>query len=517
MKALLILGFFAFFLTPIYAQKDKSKKVKTSYLHIPIMNAIENNPENLIIEFGSQPVTFGKEALKDVKTVCKNNATGKAQEVTTYYYDVSYTSPESFVVGSDASGNTIFAIKISEEMNASEKYGFQECKNFRTDNLKKTWAADASKFKNKIINDVQNKLYEEALTTAKQSIYAYYLPMEFEIYYAKDKVFDYTDLENAVEWASNACSRVDKEGLNNEVIEEFRKSIAVWEKELVTAQVEDDKARINKSIAKGLHENCAWSYTMIHEFDKALEHGRQFAILFGNYSNNRTTDMNKLLAMVRDQKIRAENNQTLVENITAMNQMAQDFKKNKLKINQLPNTETERLSNAYFQFAMQNKSDRIDDMKKQEAQLVEDGKVNPYAKYVNRTITGNSILINFPPSTFSGIPELTVFPKEICEIEDIDQVMITSNKIASIPPEIANMKVLTNLNLSSNAFTNIPAVIGQLSKLEKLDLSNNPITDFSQELGQLVELKKLNLKKTKLSPEKQDALKTLLPNCKISF
>ena len=156
-------------------------------------------------------------------------------------------------------------------------------------------------------------------------------------------------------------------------------------------------------------------------------------------------------------------------------------------------------------------------MKKQEEQLVAEGKINPYAKFVNKTATGNSVMMNFPPSSFSGIPELSVFPIEICNMEDIDQVMIISNKINTIPSEIGNMKELSDLNLSGNAITNLPPEIGQLTKLKKLNLSNNPLTSFPKEIGQLKELKKLNLKKTKLSAEKQAELQALLPNCKITF
>ena len=515
MKSLLFLLCFFILLSPAYAQKDKSSKVKTAYLHIPIMDATKDDPANLTFEFGAGPVVFGKEAMKDVKTVCKNNATGKAQEVSTYYYQIDVTSPESYVVGKDASGTVVFATKVSENEQSIEKFGYQKCKNFQSDNLKKTWASGGAKFKKEVSTKIEKALFEQADVKAKEGVYPYYLPMDVEVYYAKGKDFDYSELEKASEMASEAYKSIEKNGLSENTKAELQKCIAIWEKELKTLDATDKKARINKSIAKGLHENCVMAYAFIHQFDQALEHGRQFKILFGNYSNNRTNAMDQFLTLIRDQGIRAEGNAALVANVSAMNQLAQEFKKKKIELKQAQDVSA--LRSAYQQFSLQKNVAMAKDMKKQEEKLVAEGKVNPYAKFVNKTATGNSILMNLPPSSFSGIPELTEFPKEICSLEDIDQVMIVSNKIASIPPEIAQMKDLTNLNLSGNALTTLPPEIGQLTQLKKLNLSDNPISDFPKEIGQLKNLKKLNLKKTKLSSEKQADLNKLLPDCKISY
>jgi hypothetical protein len=517
MKTLILfLGFFLC-LSPMYAQKEKSNKVSSNYLHIPILDPTQTDPATMSFEFSNRAVEFGKEAMKDIKTVCKNNATGKAQEVTTYYYQIDVTKPESFVLGRDANGKVVFASKVSETEMIKEKFGYQKCKNFRSDNLKKTWAANGGKFKQQISTKIENELSELASVKAKEGVYPFYLPMNFEVYYAKGKDVDYSELDKALEMAESAYKDIEKNGLNKKSQGELQACITIWEKELKSKDLTNKKARINKDIAKGLHENCARAYAFIYQFDQALEHGRQVKVLFGNYSNNRTVALDQFISLMREQSIRLEKNPSIINDLQALNDLAQSFDKQKLDVKRLPVSSVEVLSKAYSAFAMDKQIAHKEDMKNQEEKLIAEGKVNPYAKYVNKTATGTSILMNLPPSSFSGIPELTEFPKEICSMDDVDQVMIVSNKIERVPAEIVQMKSLNNLNLSGNAFTSIPTEICQLSELTKLNLSNNPITDFPKEIAQLKKLKKLNLKKTKLSSEKQAELVALLPNCKISF
>ena len=57
----------------------------------------------------------------------------------------------------------------------------------------------------------------------------------------------------------------------------------------------DKKSRINKSIAKGLHENCATAYMYIYDFDNAIGHGRNFLKLYGNFHTNRTDSFDVLM------------------------------------------------------------------------------------------------------------------------------------------------------------------------------------------------------------------------------
>lgn len=513
-RTLLLLGLLFLGVT-VVAQKDKSKGVKTQYMAIPQLDVTQISPNDLTMEYSYPDLSFGTEKMADVKTVCKNNSTGKAVEVPTYYYKVPASMDQTYVVGRNKSGELIFASKVMEPIQKTVNFGYQKCKNHRTDNLKSTWASGGEKFKANINSKNKKEMIANAKSTAKKSIYPFYIPQDFDVYSAKSKTFDYAELDEAMEWAFIAYKDISKSGLKESSKKNLQKAIGVWEKEIQTEDISNKDARINKSISKGLRENCVRAYFMIYDFDQAITHARAFKKLFGNYSNNRTADVDKLVEFVRMQQLAVKRNPDLLNKLPELHELAKGFAKYDLEISILGSADLSRLKADYNTLNFSKHLEVAETQQEEQEILIESGAVNRYQQYVTVTTLGDVLNMNMAPSSLNGFPVLKEFPKEICQLTTLNQIMISSNEISSIPPEIANLTNLTSLTLTNNKLTTLPKEIGQLVKLKKLVLSKNPITSIPDEIGNCKNLKTLVIKDTKLSAESIQKLQKLLPKTKI--
>ncbi|EMO89090.1 leucine rich repeat protein [Leptospira noguchii str. 2001034031] len=71
--------------------------------------------------------------------------------------------------------------------------------------------------------------------------------------------------------------------------------------------------------------------------------------------------------------------------------------------------------------------------------------------------------------------------------------------------------------LKGNQLTSLPKEIEQLQNLQQLDLSKNRFTTFPKEIEQLQNLKLLRLYSNSFSLEEKQEIQKLLPNCEIDF
>jgi Leucine-rich repeat (LRR) protein len=134
--------------------------------------------------------------------------------------------------------------------------------------------------------------------------------------------------------------------------------------------------------------------------------------------------------------------------------------------------------------------------------------------------------INLPPNLKTIYLNFNYFkevPKEICNLSNLEILLMYSNKISSITPEINKLKNLKVLGLSYNILSNIPKEIGELKKLNQLELKENNIFSLPKTIIELQNLKTLSLSNNKLSrlPKKMDKLVLLeildLDNNSLSF
>ncbi|EKR90418.1 leucine rich repeat protein, partial [Leptospira santarosai str. CBC379] len=73
------------------------------------------------------------------------------------------------------------------------------------------------------------------------------------------------------------------------------------------------------------------------------------------------------------------------------------------------------------------------------------------------------------------------------------------NKLTTLPKEIGNLQNLQDLNLNSNQFTTLPKEIWNLQKLQKLSLGRNQLTTLPEEIWNLQNLKTLDLEGNQLA------------------
>ncbi len=139
-----------------------------------------------------------------------------------------------------------------------------------------------------------------------------------------------------------------------------------------------------------------------------------------------------------------------------------------------------------------------------------------FSSLTNRAICqGISIELDtfmFKDGYFEEIDEAAKTPDDVLYLN----LSMGHPKWKKIPEQAFAFKNLIRLDLSYNQVAGVSEKIGTLSHLEYLNLNGNHyLTNISDEIAKLEKLKELHLKDNRMSEEKIEKLKTLLPNCKI--
>jgi len=435
-------------------------------------------------------------------------------KIKTYYYTVPFTSPESYLVAKDENGKILYASQITQQQESTVKFGYDQCKYWVLDKLKKDWVKERGSFQKKENQKFASSAYDNAKAEAELNVYHAYIDEEIDVYTGKGKSYGYDDLDKAFDAAMEAYESIAKKGPNDKAFEQLKTAITGWEKALEELDTENKKSRINKEIGKGLYENLANAYMYLFDLDNALKSARKGKALWGNFSNNRSQALDNRIALRLKRKRSIEANEAIMSDMDAMKAKVTAAQGNGINVKQLGQDGFPTLKQAYSRYVAEEGMAQLNAAKKEQDEAIARGDVNPYDKYVTKTATQGKMIMMSP---LMMSPELTEFPKEMCEITDLEQVMITNNKIASIPAEIGNLQELNKLDLKNNQITEMPKEIGQLSKLETLNLSNNPIKALPEEIKNCKSLKKLVLKGTQLNADEQSKLERLLPDTKIKF
>ena len=103
--------------------------------------------------------------------------------------------------------------------------------------------------------------------------------------------------------------------------------------------------------------------------------------------------------------------------------------------------------------------------------------------------------------------DITDLPKELCQLDCVEELSLQENKLTNLPVEFGGMRKLIKVNFSGNQFKKIPPSLAEAKNLEELDLSGNQFKKKYQiweDLKDLAQLKGLNLSANSLSPPIED-------------
>ncbi len=114
--------------------------------------------------------------------------------------------------------------------------------------------------------------------------------------------------------------------------------------------------------------------------------------------------------------------------------------------------------------------------------------------------------------------KITAILARIEELENLQILDLSQNKLYTLPDEIGHLTNLRKLILNRNDITFFPAGIGQLFKLEFIDLWSNLIVEFPPEIAKLAPtLKEIDMRVIYMTDLQQFNIKEFLPKTKIQF
>lgn len=128
MKNYLLFSIIIFSAFSSVGQNDRSKKVESTYLSLPGYDLSVTDPSSVTIEFAMKEGVFGAEKLKESESICKpvGGTIKDAVKVKSWYYEIPYTQPESYVVAKGPDGKIVYSEKSSEAGQSILRFGWDE-------------------------------------------------------------------------------------------------------------------------------------------------------------------------------------------------------------------------------------------------------------------------------------------------------------------------------------------------------------------------------------------------------
>lgn len=498
-----------------FAQKSISEKVKSNYLKLPSINLEEYNPETFQYYFTSSEVQLQDPKMAKVKAMCvpKGGGLDDIIEVQTNYYQIPATVNQSILAVYSDEGEVVFAEKISGATKNIE-FGKGKCENWFPAALKKNYEQSKGTFLPEQSSIFLNEQKELGKQFIRENVFSSLIFEDFKVYSGKGKIHNYEDLELASKKAISGYDSFRSSGFTVEGANELRAAIKIWEKALKELNEEDKKARINKSIGKGLYENLGRAYSYLYQDAKAIDSYKKSIDLWGGFSNNRRIRVEEELQMFQDRITNNQINKSLIADDAKLAALASTTNSNRdIQFEQEELKTITQLNTDYQAYLEKREGETLAGMKSST------GSKEGFNIYEGMIVsTTNAEVLSLNPMVVMMMEEKPEgFPIEICDLTQLNVLTISRLGVDEIPEKIGNLTQLRNLNLSGNNIKTISAGIGNLTALKKLNLSGNPIESFSSEIQNCTSLNKLILKGSNLSADQKKELKRLLPNTKIKY
>jgi Leucine-rich repeat (LRR) protein len=109
------------------------------------------------------------------------------------------------------------------------------------------------------------------------------------------------------------------------------------------------------------------------------------------------------------------------------------------------------------------------------------------------------------------------FPLEILQFTNLRVLDLSRNKIQYLPEGITELTFLEELILNRNDIRALPKALGKMPKLTKLDLWSNYVDELPASFHGNNTLKRLDMRGIVVTPDKQAAIRQMLPNTEVLF
>lgn len=507
-------------LSSSFAAKVKDETIESKIIELPRINVKGIDYSGLSVEFAINKVKIGEKTKIKGQAACQPKGSKGLKNAALYdmfYYSVKYNLPALILVVKNSGGEVVYADKIQDPSTQVEYYGKDKCENIMPGALEKNYGRDQGAFIAQIKANAEKNIAEKATDIIKNALFAKYTKESFRLTYAVDDELNYSDLDNAYKLALDAYNNYSQQGYNESSINKLKEAITIWEKAIEESDLSNRKARINYKITLKLYENLAIAYMYTNDYEKSVTYFQKIrSTQKAVTSTSSESHFSQVQNRAKGRIIGINRNKDALSSKATVDKLLKDAAtyRESIKISKLDNSQYASLNNVYIDYMKKTGAETQAYAENANQKAVESGDMNPYQSLIQYTATqGYAIMV----TPLMNNKKFTSLPDEMCDLVQVNQILISNNQIETISSNIGNLKNLKVLTLKNNKIKEIPASIGKCINLKKLNLSNNQITSLPAEISNLKNLKSLALKGNPISSEEQKKIIQSLPECKVKF
>ncbi|MDT0557326.1 leucine-rich repeat domain-containing protein [Ichthyenterobacterium sp. W332] len=511
---LLVLSLFSI---TLQAQRAKAESASSVYFAIPSYDIASSNPNDFTYSFAMPMTNFNSPEQFKGENVCvasgSKNVLKDAKNITVYQYRVTADVPDAYLIIKSSSGDILYAEAFNNYKTTTSifsdpvnfVYGKDECY-WHPQVLEEAWEKDNETWLKEQHNRIKSSTFEDAQSRAENAFKMGYVSYSLNVYTGKGgKDYDYSALDKAQQLAISAYDSMHKQGnINQQSLDELMIAVNTWLTHVKDYNTDNNRAKINDRVVRGLYINLATAHYQMFDFDKAMEYLGLHADTYNNaVSRGTSPEVINLSQLITNQQKGMAANPNISIDFTALNKTAMANDKINITVKDLGENKADELAGEHHFYAK--------DAKKEASIAASGGSI--YKSNINQGQYGPTLVMM---SVFDG--DLTEFPVEVTQLNVKGIVFTGGYSFTRLPAEIGNMTNLEQINLMDSSITSVPDEIGNLTNLKRLNLSRTQISSLPESIKNLKNLKVLNIKKTKISEADVEKIKSWLPKkCKVRF